>query len=78
MLVKPVQRVLKYPLLLKRLLKETDNSHSDYKSLMKACEEIDRVAEVINEVKKRKDIVQKYVQQKQSVNVMYKLLIDMD
>ena len=73
MLVKPVQRVLKYPLLIKRLLKDTDSTHFDFDMLQKASEEIDLVADTINQVKKRKDTVQKYVQQKQNTNVIHGL-----
>lgn len=73
MLVKPVQRVLKYPLLIKRLLKDTENTHFDYENLLQASIEIDSVAETINQVKKRKDTVQKYVQQRQNTNVIHGL-----
>lgn len=73
MLVKPVQRVLKYPLLIKRLLKDTENTHFDFKSLELASKEIDLVADSINQVKKRKDTVQRYVQNKQNTNVIHGL-----
>ena len=65
MLVKPVQRVLKYPLLLKRLY-EADPSPG----LQKALEEINQVAELINEVKKRKDVVEKFAV-KTNKNIVY-------
>jgi hypothetical protein len=39
--------------------------------LKQADEQLEVVAELINEVKKRKDIVEKYVQGKGSINVMY-------
>jgi len=35
-LVKPVQRLPKYPLLIKDLLKHTDQDHPDYENLQKA------------------------------------------
>ena len=71
LIVKPVQRVLKYPLLIKTLWKETIPGHQDYKPLERAYEEMERVAETINKVKKLKDIVEKYVKGRGSVNVMY-------
>ncbi|KAI8912483.1 Dbl homology domain-containing protein [Gorgonomyces haynaldii] len=71
LIVKPVQRVLKYPLLLKTLLKETPQEHSDYTNINRALDAMEDVAETINKVKKRKDIVDKYVEGKSSLNVMH-------
>lgn len=68
--MKPVQRVLKYPLLLKSLLKQTPASEPDYESLVQALCTAEMVAEKINEVKKRVDIVEKYVGGKAPTNVM--------
>ncbi|KAJ3323853.1 Rho guanine nucleotide exchange factor 38 [Boothiomyces sp. JEL0866] len=48
LLIKPVQRVLKYPLLLKRLLEETPASHPDYRNIQKSLALIGQVAESIN------------------------------
>ena len=70
MLVKPLQRVLKYPLLIKRLSECTPPSHPDSHSLKEASLEIENVAELINEVKKRKDIVEKYSRGKVNTNIM--------
>ncbi|KAJ3208223.1 hypothetical protein HK099_000103 [Clydaea vesicula] len=70
LLIKPVQRVLKYPLLLKQLLKETDQSHDDYENLTIAVKRSEAVAEAINTVKKRKDVVEKYTTGKSNLNVM--------
>lgn len=56
LLIKPVQRVLKYPLLIQQIRAATPVSHPDYECLTSALEEIGRVADNINEVKKRKDI----------------------
>jgi hypothetical protein len=52
-------------------LKSTDKTHPDFDTLVQADEKLEVVAELINEVKKRKDIVEKYVQGKGSINVMY-------
>ncbi|KAJ3155391.1 hypothetical protein HDU86_004293 [Geranomyces michiganensis] len=71
LVIKPVQRVLKYPLLIKQLLKETPPEHPDFEQLVKAATDIELVAEKINEVKKRKDIVEKYVDGKGNVNVIH-------
>ncbi|CAG8457020.1 23695_t:CDS:10 [Cetraspora pellucida] len=59
LLIKPVQRVLKYPLLLHQILSHTKPSHPDYEQIQFSLLEITKVAERINEIKKRKDIVEK-------------------
>ncbi|CAG8561917.1 29115_t:CDS:10 [Gigaspora margarita] len=61
LLIKPVQRVLKYPLLLQQILSLTKPSHQDYEHLKFSFSEITKVAERINEIKRRKDIVEKIV-----------------
>ncbi|CAG8610451.1 20797_t:CDS:10 [Cetraspora pellucida] len=61
LLIKPVQRVLKYPLLLQQILSLTKPSHPDYEHLKFSFSEITKVAERINEIKRRKDIVEKIV-----------------
>lgn len=59
-LIKPVQRILKYPLLLNELLKCTEESHVDKANLLKAVDLMAEVAMAINEFKRRKDLVFKY------------------
>lgn len=59
-LIKPVQRVLKYPLLLNELLKYTAEIHRDKYNLIKAISVMTDVANAINEFKRRKDLVVKY------------------
>ncbi|SPO30796.1 uncharacterized protein UTRI_05592_B [Ustilago trichophora] len=61
LLIKPVQRVLKYPLLLSEILGSTSSKHPDMDSLSAASIEIQKVADNINEVKKRKDLVEQIV-----------------
>ena len=61
LLIKPVQRVLKYPLLLSQILASTSSKHPDMDSLAAASVEIQKVADNINEVKKRKDLVEQIV-----------------
>ncbi|BFZ57839.1 hypothetical protein PYCC9005_004893 [Savitreella phatthalungensis] len=57
LLIKPVQRVLKYPLLLSSLLQCTPRSHQDYAALQHAHEDMVLTAENINAVKRRRDLV---------------------
>ncbi|KAG0233704.1 hypothetical protein BGW42_007290 [Actinomortierella wolfii] len=61
MLIKPVQRVLKYPLLINQIYALTPPDHPDYKALAEVQKEIHTMAEEINDIKKRKDIVEKIV-----------------
>ncbi|KAG0301457.1 hypothetical protein BGZ98_008339 [Dissophora globulifera] len=60
-LIKPVQRVLKYPLLINQIYALTPPGHTDYDSLAEVQKDMVQVAEEINEIKKRKDIVEKIV-----------------
>ncbi|XP_060600794.1 dynamin-binding protein-like isoform X2 [Ruditapes philippinarum] len=60
LLIKPVQRILKYPLLLNELLKSTEDEHPDKKEVMIAIKAMTDVASAINEYKRRKDLVYKY------------------
>ena len=48
-LIKPIQRICKYPLLLKELLKHTEKTHKDYANLLLAAEKIEAVVKVANE-----------------------------
>jgi hypothetical protein len=66
LLIKPVQRVLKYPLLLTQLFECTPPDHPDYKSLEIATKEMKFAADRINEMKKRKDMVEKIVGRKRN------------
>ncbi|KAH8930473.1 hypothetical protein BT69DRAFT_680521 [Atractiella rhizophila] len=66
LLIKPVQRCLKYPLLIDQILNLTPLTHPDYAALRKANEEILLVAEYINEVKRRQEIVTRIVNKKDS------------
>lgn len=51
----PMQRVLKYPLLLKELIKSTPDDHPDKRDLMKAKSAVDDLAVYINKYKKDHD-----------------------
>ena len=56
LLIKPVQRVLKYPLLLGKLVELSSQSDAGYKHLLQALEGLQTIAQDINELRRRKDI----------------------
>uniref|UniRef100_A0A8B9IE99 Rho guanine nucleotide exchange factor 38 n=1 Tax=Anser cygnoides TaxID=8845 RepID=A0A8B9IE99_ANSCY len=60
LMIKPVQRVMKYPLLLCELLNSTPASHPDHKALQEALFAMKNINVNINELKRRKDLVLKY------------------
>jgi len=60
-LIKPLQRVLKYPLLLENLLQRTQQPEppadcTSYRDLMVAVKQIQDVANLVNEEKRKKDL----------------------
>eukprot|EP00057_Strongylocentrotus_purpuratus_P017174 XP_011671648.1 PREDICTED: dynamin-binding protein isoform X2 [Strongylocentrotus purpuratus] len=59
-LIKPVQRILKYHLLIAELYKYTEEEHQDRSTLKLALSTMTEVATDINEFKRRKDLVLKY------------------
>lgn len=66
LLVKPVQRILKYPLLLTELLDSTPTEHPDHALLLNALEEVTNISVRINEMKKRADVVGQVVGRKRN------------
>ncbi|KAL4868625.1 hypothetical protein BDV12DRAFT_96770 [Aspergillus spectabilis] len=64
LLVKPVQRILKYPLLISELLDSTSSDHPDHALLAKALEEVTNISVRINEMKRRADVVGQVVGRK--------------
>ncbi|ELR18659.1 RhoGEF domain containing protein [Acanthamoeba castellanii str. Neff] len=50
-LIKPVQRLCKYPLLMRELIKHTDEAHVDYPHLQEAFGKIEAVVTSVNEKK---------------------------
>uniref|UniRef100_A0A3Q0SUA4 Dynamin-binding protein n=1 Tax=Amphilophus citrinellus TaxID=61819 RepID=A0A3Q0SUA4_AMPCI len=60
LLIKPVQRIMKYPLLLGELWHATPEDHPDYQPLQEAFTAAKIINVNINEFKRRKDIVMKY------------------
>ncbi|KAG7492520.1 hypothetical protein MATL_G00014840 [Megalops atlanticus] len=59
-LIKPVQRVMRYPLLLMELLNATPQAHHDRPQLTEAVASVKEINVNINEYKRRKDLVVKY------------------
>nr|XP_033797196.1 dynamin-binding protein isoform X3 [Geotrypetes seraphini] len=59
-LIKPVQRIMRYPLLLMELLNATPESHPDKSPLTEAVLVVKDINVNINEYKRRKDLVLKY------------------
>ncbi|ODH13109.1 hypothetical protein ACO22_07592 [Paracoccidioides brasiliensis] len=57
LLVKPVQRIVKYPLLLTELLGTTPPDHPDHAALTNALRETTSISVRINDMKKRADVV---------------------
>lgn len=57
LLVKPVQRILKYPLLLAELRDSTPTDHPDHEALANALREMTSISVRINDSKKRADLV---------------------
>ncbi|KAG0238994.1 hypothetical protein B0O80DRAFT_479434 [Mortierella sp. GBAus27b] len=54
-LIKPVQRICKYPLLMHELIKLTDPEHPHYRGLTEGQAAIKRVAEKVNETNRRQE-----------------------
>lgn len=56
LLIKPVQRIMKYPLLLGELWQATPEDHPDYRPLQEALTAAKIINVNINEFRRRKDI----------------------
>ncbi|KXL42024.1 hypothetical protein M433DRAFT_150138 [Acidomyces richmondensis BFW] len=64
LLVKPTQRVSKYPMLLHQLIDTTPPNHPDYDSIKAAAKDSIAMLTRINEAKKRADIVDQIINRK--------------
>ncbi len=64
LLVKPTQRVAKYPMLLQQLLETTPETHPDREALASAASDTISMLTRINEAKKRADLVDQIVNRK--------------
>jgi len=60
-LIKPVQRICKYPLLFKELARNTPEDHSDYISIMDAKKKIEDIVNYINEGQRKYESQQRIV-----------------
>ncbi|KAI9269651.1 hypothetical protein EDC94DRAFT_645910 [Helicostylum pulchrum] len=58
MLIKPVQRICKYPLLLKEILKSTDQEWTYYQEAQDSVDAIKRVTEKVNETQRQHENTQ--------------------
>lgn len=59
LMIKPIQRVMKYPLLLCELRNSTPPSHPDFRALEEAFAAVKDINININELKRRKDLGKK-------------------
>ncbi|ROL42730.1 Rho guanine nucleotide exchange factor 38 [Anabarilius grahami] len=73
LLIKPVQRVMKYPLLLAELWSATPTDHPDNRPLQEALTTVKIINININEFKRRKDIVLKYKRSDDETSLRVKL-----
>ena len=64
LIIKPAQRLLKYPLMLQSLIKCTPRDHPDYLELKQANEALVSIAHRINEAKKRAELVDQAMNRK--------------
>ncbi|XP_063116660.1 rho guanine nucleotide exchange factor 38 [Cavia porcellus] len=60
LMIRPIQRLMKYPLLLVELRNATPPAHPDCRPLEEACAAVRAINVNINELKRRKDLVLKY------------------
>ena len=75
LLIKPVQRICKYPLLLQELLKSTDKNWTYYAEAQAGVESIRRVTEKVNETQRQHENVQAVQDLKKRLDD-YELTID--
>uniref|UniRef100_A0A672LVV4 Dynamin-binding protein n=1 Tax=Sinocyclocheilus grahami TaxID=75366 RepID=A0A672LVV4_SINGR len=73
LLIKPVQRIMKYPLLLAELWNATPTDHPDNRPLQEALTTVKIINININEFKRRKDIVLKYKRSDDETSLIGKL-----
>jgi hypothetical protein len=71
--VKPFQRILKYPLLLKELAKNTFADHPDHQNIIQALEKLQKETQNINQNKAGADNMQKMIQIQNSIEGLSKV-----
>ncbi|KAI8813459.1 hypothetical protein BJ742DRAFT_431196 [Cladochytrium replicatum] len=60
-LLKPIQRICKYPLLLKQILKHTNKDHKDFTKLTEAYNLLTRVVDIVNDQRRQVENRQKMI-----------------
>jgi hypothetical protein len=73
-LIKPIQRLCKYPLLLRELIKNTPEEHPDYRNLINAQKQIEDVVTYVNEGRRSAENQQKIVEIQDSFDVELQLV----
>ena len=63
-----MQRICKYPLLFKELMKATQTSHPDYENIKKAFTEMSNMLQQINEATKEAENLRKLSEIENSLN----------
>lgn len=61
-LIKPIQRLCKYPLILKTIYRNTEESHPDYANLGEALVQMEKIVDYINEAKRATENSQKIME----------------
>jgi len=74
-LIKPLQRICKYPLLLSELLKHTTREHPDYAELVVALDNMKETVLEINEMKRATENAEELLsgKNKEAITVKQKL-----
>ncbi|KAI8369846.1 hypothetical protein EDC96DRAFT_552549 [Choanephora cucurbitarum] len=76
LLIKPVQRICKYPLLLQELVRSTDSSWLYYHELQQSLESMKRVTERINETQRQCENMQSVQELKDRLNQWRRQIVD--
>ncbi|KAL6072247.1 guanine nucleotide exchange factor 9 [Balamuthia mandrillaris] len=74
-LIKPVQRICKYPLLLRELLRYTAEDHPEYEDLAAAYQKVESVAHHVEKHNNRAENVSKMIEIQRSVTGLGKITI---
>ena len=60
-LLEPIQRICKYPLFMKDIVKNTPEDHSDFEDIKKAQESIGKIVDEVNERRRQVENQQKVI-----------------
>ncbi|KAJ3244838.1 Rho guanine nucleotide exchange factor 4 [Chytriomyces hyalinus] len=74
-LLKPVQRICKYPLLVREAIKCTDKTHPDFENLTKALAKIETVVTIVNEGSRQAESVQKMLDIQARLTVKHNIVM---